>query len=272
MHPRFRILNKTGVLNKIGVLKKVGILSKIKSLNQPLRITIGNDSDHWQRSATLRAYIVMILVASLLLAAIMIGHALFPSAQQTALLDQLTQLQQKQDRLTGKLAETEALLSLSNGQIDGLKQEMALLGSENNIMKKRLAMFEDVLAARKVSGIHFLRPIATWRDNHTIAYQLILVKGENYPRWIKGHLSFTVTGADGKSIPLNPKKANNSKVEMKTHAFMEGTLIWPQQWLPDRLTVTLIDHLGRQKGTIEIPIFSSSSQVPLDRNIPESSL
>jgi len=212
---------------------------------------------------------VIVLFASLLISAGMIGHAFFPSTQRIALDQQITQLQQKQDELTGKLAKTEAMLSLGKGQIDGLKQEMSLLGSENSIMKKRLAMFEDVLAARKVSGIHFLRPMATWQDNHTIAYQLILVKGENYPRWIKGQLSFSVTDTDGHVIMLNSKKGKTShKIEMKTHSFVEGTLAWVQTWRPDTLTITLIDHLGRKKGTIEIPIFSSSSQPP--HNLPLS--
>ncbi|MDQ7000608.1 MAG: hypothetical protein Q9M12_06985 [Mariprofundus sp.] len=235
----------------------------------PLQIIIYNDPDQGQRTITVRVYVVIVLFASLLISAGMIGHAFFPSTQRIALDQQITQLQQKQDELTGKLAKTEAMLSLGKGQIDGLKQEMSLLGSENSIMKKRLAMFEDVLAARKVSGIHFLRPMATWQDNNTITYQLSLVKGENYPRWIKGHLSFSVTGADGQVITLSAKKGKRSlKVEMKTHAFMEGTLAWPQTWQPDRLTITLIDHLGRQKGKIEIPIFSSSSQPPLNLTVP----
>jgi len=268
---RVRLLNKSGVLNKIG------LLSIIKLLNKPLQITISHGSGNNARAFTLRSYAWIILISLPLIAAAMIGHSFFPSAQQTALLDQLTQMQQKQDRLIDKLTETEALLSLNKGEIDGLKQEMALLGSENSIMKKRLAMFEDVLAARKVSGIHFLRPMATWRDNHTIAYQLILVKGENYPRWIKGQLSFSVTGADGQVITLSSKKGKRSlKVEMKTHAFMEGTLAWAQTWRPDTLTITLINHLGRKKGTIEIPIFSSSAQPPhnpplSNKQIPEPS-
>jgi len=261
------------LLNKTGVLIKTWILSTIKTLNKPLRITTNNGSGNNARTVTLRTYAWIILISLPLIAAAMIGHSFIPSAKQTALFDQLAQLQQKQDQLTGKLAETEALLSLSKGQIEGMKQEIALLGSENSIMKKRLAMFEDVLAARKASGIHFLRPMATWRDNRTIAYQLILVKGENYPRWIKGQLSFTVTGTDGHVITLSSKKSKTSlKVEMKTHAFMEGTLLWPQKWHPDTLTITLIDHLGRKKGTIEIPIFGSSSQPPPNQTLPNKQI
>jgi len=265
MHPRFRILNR------------IGVPGKIKTLNRPLQIIIHNNPDQGQRTITLRVYVVIVLFVSLLVAAGMVGHAFYPSTQRIALKQQITQLQQKQDELTGKLAETEAQLSLSKEQVNALKQEMTLLGSENSIMKKRLDMFEDVLAARKVGGIHFLRPMATWQNNNTIAYQLILVKGENYPRWIKGRLSFSVTDADGHVIFLSSQKGKSErKVEMKTHAFMEGTLAWPQQWRPGTLTITLIDHLGRQKGKIEIPIFSSPSQPPHklplpDKQIPESS-
>jgi len=256
MHPWFAALNK-----KAGALNKTGILNTVKALRKPLHITINSDAGHWQRSLTLPAYLLIVLLASLLVATVMIGHSLFPPARQTALQDQVAQLQQDQDRLHEKLAETEALLSISNGQVGGMKQDMAILSAENRTMQKRLDMFEDVLAARKVRGIHFLRPMATWQDSNTIAYQLILVKGENYPRWIKGHLLFTVTDAEGKTVSLNSKKGKKSlRVEMKTHAFMEGTLAWPQSWQPERLTVTLIDYLDRKKGTIEIPIFKASSQ------------
>ncbi|MDQ6981756.1 MAG: hypothetical protein Q9M08_01940 [Mariprofundus sp.] len=265
----FRVLDKVGALSKIRTLIKPWFLTTTKALNYPLRITISNGSDHNSRTFTLRTYIWIILASLPLIAAIMIGHAYFPSTQQTAFRDQLTQLQHKQNQLTGKLADTEALLSLSNGQVAGLKEEMMLLGSENSTMKKRLDMFEDVLAARKVSGIHFLRPMARWLDNNIITYQLILVKGENYPRWIKGHLSFSVTDPDGHVIMLSSNKGKNGhKVEMKTHAFMEGSLAWAQPWRPDRLTITLIDHLERKKGTIEIPIFSATSQSPDRHPVP----
>ncbi|MFQ5345284.1 MAG: hypothetical protein ACE5DZ_04905 [Mariprofundus sp.] len=257
MHPLFGTLNKTGVLKKI------------KSLAKPLKITLKHN--HWQQTTALPAYIIIALFCLLLTAAIMVGHSLFPAAQQTALLDQVKHLQQTQDKLNGKLAETEALLSLSREQVHGLKQEMELLGSTNSSMKKRLDMFEDVLAARKTGSIHFLRPSATWQDSHTIAYQLILVKGENYPRWIKGQLAFTVASADGATISLNIRNAKNSKVEMKTHAFMKGELLWPEQWQPETLTITLIDHLGRKKGHTAIPIFKQPIPSPAESIIPEVS-
>jgi len=176
-----------------------------------------------------------------------------PTAQQQKLN---SPQQHAQSLLSNKIAESEALLALRDSQIEGMKQEIQRNQLDMQNMRQRLDMFDDVLAARKVAGVHFLKPSATWKNDHTIAYQLILVKGKNYPRWIIGHLTFIVENNKGHPISLQPaKKANNgSSIEMTTQTFIEGTLAWQQTWRPKTLIITLINHKGRNKGSITIPI------------------
>ena len=204
----------------------------------------------------------MILSLTILIGtAVMAGHQIFPSPQKNQLLAQFAQLQQQNHQLTDKLAEADARLALSKGQIDGMKQETVHLRAQNSTMRTRLDMFDDILASRKVHGVHFLRPVAMWNNDHSITYQLILVKGENYPRWIKGHLAFTSLDSSGKAMALKTTRGKTGhKVEMTTHQFIEGKLACQDTWQPTTLRITLINHLGRSKGRIEIPIAATGQK------------
>ena len=233
----------------------------VEALIKPLRISL--DSDNSVRIYHLRPVLIIAFILSLLAAAVMLGVVSPPQEKQTTMLAQLAHLQHEQKRLNGALSETEARLSLRDGQIEGLKQEMLLLRSENLAMQKRLEVFDDVLAARKVKGIHFLRPQFVWKNNQLISYKMILVKGDNYPRWIIGQLKFSVTDNDGNVLFLSNEKGKDShKVEMTTHEYVEGTLVWTQAWQPEKLTVSLINHLGAQTNSIEIPLSTNGSRKP----------
>jgi len=231
------------------------VIFLLEALIKPLRISIDKGPDKPPRVYSIRPVVMMIAIVSLLLAAAMVGSSLTPQKKQTSLLAQLAHLQHEQKRLSATLSETEALLSLRDGQIEGLNQEMQLQRNEKLSMLQRLEVFDDVLAARKVQGVHFLRPQFNWKERNLISYKLILVKGDNYPRWIIGHLKFSVTDSNGHVLFLNNEKGKDSyKVEITSQEFIEGTLVWTQKWQPKNLTVTLINHEGRQTGSIEIPI------------------
>ncbi len=183
-------------------------------------------------------------------------YQLFDVGETSDIQQQLVNLQKKQTALTAKLAKTEALLSLRDAQIKSMTAELQRDKSERQRMQQRLDLFDQVLAERKVAGIHFLRPSASWQERRSIAYQLILVKGNNYPRWIIGHLTFTALDSKGHSISLTPAQTARSgfKIEMTEQTFIEGALPWRQPWQAETLRITLIDHRGRNKGSIEIPI------------------
>jgi len=237
------------------------VISPVEALIKPLRISIDKGPDIPQRVYSIRPVVIIIVTLSLLLGAAMAGRSFAPQQKHTTLLPQLAQLQHEQKQLSGKLSETEALLSLRDGQIEGLKQEMQLQRNEKVSLLQRLEVFDDVLAARKIQGVHFLRPQFIWKENNLISYKLILVKGDNYPRWIIGHLKFSVTDSNGNVLFLSNEKGKDSyKIEMTSQEFIEDTLVWTQQWQPERLTVTLINHEGRETGSIEVPISTTGSR------------
>jgi len=223
--------------------------------NKPVHILIGQKKDVIKRISirplTLLA-VTLVLIACVALAGKIILAPESPAGQQQMAA---TDASEHAD-LSAKLAETEALLSLRDAQIQSMQQQLQQDRQSIQQMQQRLDLFDQVLAERKIAGIHFLRPSAIWKDKHTIAYQLILVKGKNYPRWIIGHLAFTVTDAEGRSIalPTTKKKNNGDKIEMTTQTFIEGELVWKQSWQPKTLTITLFNHKERNKGSIRVAI------------------
>ncbi len=192
------------------------------------------------------------------------GSMLIPSGKQTEQGQHIAQLQYENRHLTSKLSETEAILALRDGQIEGMQQQLLRNSHETVAMKQRLAMFDDVLAARKVGGWHILHPTAEWQDDQSIAYHLVVVKGENYPRWAKGHLSFSVIAANGDLIPVQNRRGKRAlKFDMTTHAFFEGMIPWSKAWQPKILYISLFDKRGKNSQQIEIPILNRHALKPV---------
>ncbi|MDQ6996463.1 MAG: hypothetical protein Q9M82_03260 [Mariprofundus sp.] len=226
-----------------------------KTLNQPIHILIGQKKDAVKR-ISIRPLTLFTITLITLVVAGMVGKKLFVPDSQLEQQKKTTSLQDEYLRLNAKLAETEALLSLRDAQVESMQQQLQQTNLNIQQMQQRLDLFDQVLAERKVAGVHFIRPSASWKNKHAIAYHLILVKGKNYPRWIIGHLAFTVTDAKGRSITLasTKKKNNGDKIEMTTQSFIEGELTWQPSWQPKKLTITLFNHKGRNKGHVSIPI------------------
>jgi len=123
------------------------------------------------------------------------------------------------------------------------------------VMQKRLDMFENILASRKIRGVHILQASAYWQNEQVIAYDFILAKGENYPRTAIGKISFSVAEAEGKKIMLvNEQGETAMAYKFVTHAFMQGSLAWKQAEQPGQLLITLFNKRGKQISQAKIPI------------------
>ncbi len=172
---------------------------------------------------------------------------------------EIQQLRQQQRTGEEKLAEAEALLAMRDSQIAAMQQQFADQQQQIEQLQARLALFNDVLAGRKVAGIHFLHAKASWQGQ-SIRYRLAIVKGKSYPRWVIGRLQFTLSDKADHQIILQPPKAKNSgyKIEMQEQAFIEGQLTWQQDWPPTQMTITLIDHAKHARGHITIPVIAVS--------------
>ena len=228
-------------------------MSLFKALNKPIHILIGQKKDAVRRISIRPMSLIAIIILILALAGIAGKNLLAPVGQRE---QQQKATNPQQVVISTKLSEAEALLSLRDAQIESMQLQLQQDRVDMQKMRQRLNLFDQVLAKRKVDGVHFLQPSAYWKDAHTIAYHLILVKGKNYPRWIIGHLAFTVKNTKGNKIllPVSKKKHSGDNIEMTTQTFIEGTLAWPDSWQPESLNITLINHKGRSKAKITIPI------------------
>lgn len=224
-------------------------------LRAPVRITLGQGSGCAKQFSIVRPGVWVLMIVVLCLGFVM----LLPS-QHIQYQQRIAQLQYEQRHLTSKLSETEAMLALRNSKLESMQQELTRNAHDMYLMQQRLTMLDDVLAARKVGGWHILHPTAYWQDAHTIAYQLVVVKGGNYPRWAKGNIRFSVLGQHGKSIPLDNKRGKKSRMfDMTSHAFFEGVIPWSKGWQAKTLIVSLMDKRKKNNQTIEVPILTTQS-------------
>jgi len=198
---------------------------------------------------------ILALMLLAILASAWISRATYTAPNLSRLNQQITGLKQAIRQAAIKANEDEALLAIRDSQIETMKRELREQQSKIAAMRQRLALFEDVLAERKVTGIHFLRPEATWLQG-AIHYRLVIVKGGNRPRWVNGKLQFELRDDHGHTLTLEPMKRKKSgyRIEMQEQTFIEGELPWHQTWRPNRITIRLVSRDRRSRGEITIPI------------------
>ncbi|NWF36819.1 hypothetical protein [Mariprofundus sp. KV] len=220
-----------------------------------------------KRTLSFRLYpIVLLLAAALLFIIISVGTITMLALDKQLLVSQqhqISELQHQQSLLSQQNSKVEAQLSLRDAQIEAMKQQQKQLEHKNINMQKRLDMFDDVLAARKKKGLHMLKPAAYWKQSDQISYSLILVKGQNFPRWQKGELSFSVMNPEGEELPLrNLKGREKYKFDMTTQQFVSGSLVWAESWQPENLIITIVDLTNRNTDRFSIPISSQARIQP----------
>lgn len=239
--------------------------SLYEALSAPIHFTLTQSNG--KRTLSFRLYpIVLLLAAALLFIIISVGIVTTLALDKQLLVSQqyqISELQHQQSLLTQKNSKVEAQLSLRDAQIHAMKQQQKQLEHENMTMRKRLDMFDDVLAARKKKGLHLLKPSAYWKQSDLISYSLILVKGQNFPRWQKGELSFAVINPQGEKLALrSPKGREKYKFDMTTQQFVSGSLVWAESWQPENLIITVVDLTSRNTNRFTIPILSHARIQP----------
>ena len=177
------------------------------------------------------------------------------------------QLQQENHELRGKLATGEGELAVARGQIDGLKNELLTSQQQNEDLRQSKAIFESILEARKSNGVHILRAEARMQDGgrekgeSKLDYTIVLVKGGNYPRSVSGSVRIVAYGAQNQkqTLQLNAK-STNLHYSMDTHVFLEGSVIWKQDWKPVKLEVTRMNSRGAERDQMEVDLEGNNSQ------------
>jgi len=165
------------------------------------------------------------------------------------------QLQQQNHALHNQIATFEGELAVASEQIDGLKNELLTSQQENEELRQSKTIYESILEARKASGVRILRASANMEEGKRLNYNIVLVKGGNYPRSVSGSVQIMALGSEGqqKELQAGPKGAD-IPYRMDTHAFLEGNVIWDQEWLPVKLQITRMNYQGAERDNLEIDI------------------
>jgi hypothetical protein len=196
--------------------------------------------------------LTLILLLCMLLAGSFFAGSFFAASRPSRSQNQTQpaapeQKKQEQARIKNALVKSEALLSMREQQIESMQQDMKKNQQLISSMHESMKMFETILAARKIPGVHLLQASAHWQADQSIAYRFVLVKGENYPRLVTGSVQFSVRTPENKVLYLNDKDGEKSlQYSMKTHVFLQGDIAWAKDWRPERLKITLFNQQGKQ--------------------------
>lgn len=190
----------------------------------------------------------------------------FAPRQNEALSSRYYQLQRENHDLRNQLATREGELAISNGQIDALKNELLADQQQTEELKQTKTIYESILQTRKLAGVHLLRASAHMENDEPakgvqrLVYSIVLVKGGNYPRTVKGSLRITALGKDGQKQLLQlGRRAAELPYVMNTQTFLEGSVIWQQDWRPVTLHITRLNTKGEERDHMDIELDKTNS-------------
>lgn len=173
------------------------------------------------------------------------------------------QLQQQNQDQRDRLAAGEGELAVAREQIAGLKDELLTGQQQIEDLRQAKTVYESILEARKSAGVRILRASASLGEADTVgsrqlSYSILLVKGGNYPRSVSGRVHLEAFGSDGQKADLILDGKNSDlSYSMDTHIFLEGSVIWQQDWLPVRLQIIRMNYQGAERDQMEIDIQGS---------------
>lgn len=172
-----------------------------------------------------------------------------------SLLPQYLQLQRQHEQLQQRLAEANANNELKDQQLETLQQEMTAELQRASEPSQRLRMLENILQARKATGVQLLDASVTWIGNSSIRYNFTLVKGGSYPRWVSGSVALVAQSPAGEKVTLQlNKQLGRLPFRIETHTFLRGLAPWDYDWFPEKLQATVFNHQGKELLQMELSI------------------
>jgi len=177
----------------------------------------------------------------------------FAPAQSEDIAARYYQLQNQNHALRDKLATHEGELAVANEQIDGLKHELLADQQKNEQLRLSQNIYESILEARKFGGVRILRASGRMDADNRLHYRVILVKGGNYPRSVSGSLRIlAIGGNDQQQLLQLGKKAAELPYRMDSHVFLEGSLVWEQDWRPLKLHIIRLNYQGVERDHVDV--------------------
>ncbi|HKI60383.1 MAG TPA: hypothetical protein VKA23_05055 [Mariprofundaceae bacterium] len=199
------------------------------------------------RNIKIRPISIILIFLATFLVAFILGQRLSLGNNIQSLVPQHIQLQRHYDQLRSELAEANALNDLKEQQLGSMKQELLVQQSNNGELTERLRMLESILEARKGNGLQLLSADAKWVDKENIQYNLTLVKGGNYPRYISGNIQMSAQSPESETVEIELENQKSKlPFRIETHTFLRGLAKWEQDWRPDKILVTVFNHRGKE--------------------------
>jgi hypothetical protein len=199
------------------------------------------------RNMMIRPLTMILIPIALLAGSFVAGMQYTPKQKDRNLIPQNLQLQREFDSAREKIAEAEAMNDLKTEQIKSLQVTIDKQQSRIENLNGRMDMFESILQARKTSGVQMLKANVRKVGNSQVEYNLVLVKGGNYPRRVSGHIKLLAIDAQqGETALLLNKDSDKLNYRMETHTFLHGTARWEGEVKPVKFVAVLFDRHGRE--------------------------
>ena len=170
---------------------------------------------------------------------VFVGHRI---SDANALAYRLARAEHEAHTLKRELAAWQAKAEVKQRATEAMQREIARLEGEIADLQAKLTLYERILDARKGKGVEIVdlsaEPVgASWR------WRAILVKGGNYPRWVRGRLEIAARDADGVWQTITPE--GGLRFKMETHTVLAGEWTPPADKEPVALRALARDPLGR---------------------------
>ncbi|MCF6207764.1 MAG: hypothetical protein L3J61_00030 [Ghiorsea sp.] len=171
-------------------------------------------------------------------------YAPFHSIQD--IIPENIQLKRQNQELQRSLADAYTLNTLKDEQLESLQEQIGVQEREVLALSKELLMFNSILEGRKGKGVQIVTHKAHWSPNHFIAWQVLVVKGGSYPRYLAGSYKVFAIDDAGNRLALGDK---SMRYRFESHAVLTQKFEWNDSWKPTKLE--LIIYNSRKKEVLK---------------------
>ncbi len=182
------------------------------------------------------------------------GWLLATPLQHRAASHRTAEWQRQLQAVRDQLAEAQATLQIRDARIQALENELKRSEANAREMESRIRVYESILEARKGAGVRILTAKAHWMPPNLIVWDIVLVKGGNYPRRVTGSLKLIGMDDHGHQALLQPGHDETLPYRMETHTFLRGSAPWTEAWRPTRLRIIRLNQRGEMRDSIDIAI------------------
>ncbi|MDX8397038.1 MAG: hypothetical protein R8K49_01835 [Mariprofundaceae bacterium] len=223
----------------------------IKIIKTKQLMLLDGDSHKPAKSFKLRPISLIFFVALLLGLGAMISQYYFNETIHLSAPQSNPKQQATITLLQGNLAQYQAENSIKQAHINSLEAIITKQQKTQGKLESRLNILERIFKIRQGSVTQILQATLHNIDTKSVAFTIILVKGGNYPRRLRGSVQVLAHDKQGNEIKLLfNQKQDHLPYKVESHTFLHGTLYWPKHISRNpkeqQLTVLILDRKGKE--------------------------